>query len=132
VVGTAELIHSVDSLGLLEEIAKQAERRDLVQRCLLQVNVGAERQKSGCAPGELAALVERARALDHVTCEGLMCVPPFDVDPLPFFVELRTLAVAHQLPQLSMGMSADFPVAIANGATLIRVGTAIFGERPIV
>jgi pyridoxal phosphate enzyme (YggS family) len=129
VVGTAELIHTVDNVALLDEIARRAERLGLVQRCLLQVNVGDEPQKSGCRPDEMAALVEAFGARAQVRCEGLMCIPPLDEDPVPHFRRLRALAARHGLGTLSMGMSADYERAIAEGATLIRVGTAIFGAR---
>jgi len=130
VVGTAELIHSVDSIALAEEIAKQAHKRGLVQRCLAQVNVAGEAQKSGCAPTELPALL--AAFGDHARCEGLMTIPPaIEVggDPRPHFRALAELARVHGLRELSMGMTADFAAAIAEGATLVRVGTAIFGAR---
>jgi pyridoxal phosphate enzyme (YggS family) len=128
VVGTADLIHSIDRASLVEELAAQAARRGIVQRILLQVNVGAEPQKSGCAPAELPSLLAAA-ALPSLRCEGLMCIPPFDVDPVPHFERLRALAREHGLATLSMGMSADYERAIACGATLVRVGTAIFGSR---
>jgi uncharacterized pyridoxal phosphate-containing UPF0001 family protein len=91
--------------------------------------VGDESQKSGCAPAALPALLEAFAAAPPVRCEGLMCIPPLDRDPVPYFRLLRELAAKHGLAQLSMGMSADYEVAIAEGATLVRVGTAIFGSR---
>lgn len=130
VVGTAELIHGLDSAPLAQAIAERARKLGLVQRCLLQVNLGGEAQKAGCAPEALPALLEAARALPELRVEGLMCIPPVDEDPAPRFRALRALAERHGLPELSMGMSADYEVAIAEGATLVRVGTAIFGERP--
>jgi pyridoxal phosphate enzyme (YggS family) len=125
VVGTAELIHSVDSVEILDEIAARARKLNLVQRCLIQVNVGDEPQKSGCRPEDLPAL--QAAFGEGVKLEGLMCIPPFDEDPLPYFKKLR--ALRGNLPHLSMGMSSDYPAAIAEGATLVRVGTALFGPR---
>jgi PLP dependent protein len=130
VVGVAELIHSVDSLALLDEIAARADKLGVVQRCLVQVNVGAEAQKSGCAPADVPALVRAFAARPSVRCEGLMCIPPEGVPPRPFFDNLAKLASAEGLGTLSMGMSGDFVEAIAAGATIVRVGTAIFGERP--
>jgi pyridoxal phosphate enzyme (YggS family) len=127
VVGTAELIHSVDSISLAEEIAKQAEKRGMVQRCLVQVNVAGEAQKSGCAPAELPALLAAFGA--HARCDGLMTIPPLEGDARPHFRALAQLAGAHGLADLSMGMTADFDAAIAEGATMVRVGTAIFGAR---
>jgi pyridoxal phosphate enzyme (YggS family) len=125
VVGTAELIHGVDSQALLDEIGKRAPG----QRCLIQVNTGEEPQKSGVRAAELPALLDEFSRRKMV-CEGLMCIPPVDEDPRPHFVRLRELAVKHSLKELSMGMSADYEIAIAEGATLIRVGTALFGPRP--
>jgi pyridoxal phosphate enzyme (YggS family) len=130
VVGVAELIHSVDSPSLLDEIAARADKLGVVQRCLVQVNVGAESQKSGCAVADLPALVRAFAARPSVRCEGLMCIPPDGVPPRPFFENLGKLAAAEGLGTLSMGMSSDFAEAIAAGATIVRVGTAIFGERP--
>ncbi len=130
VVGVAELIHSVDSPSLLDEIAAQAMKRGVVQRCLVQVNVGSEAQKSGCAIANVPALVRAFAARPSVRCEGLMCIPPDGVPPRPFFDNLAKLAAAEGLRELSMGMSGDFEEAIAAGATLVRVGSAIFGERP--
>jgi pyridoxal phosphate enzyme (YggS family) len=130
VVGVAQLIHSVDSLPLLDEIATRAEKAGITQHCLVQVNVGDEPQKSGCTPEELPPLLARCAEAQSLACDGLMCIPPVDADPIPHFRKLRALAAEHGLLQLSMGMSHDFEAAIAEGATLVRVGTAIFGERP--
>jgi pyridoxal phosphate enzyme (YggS family) len=130
VVGVAELIQSVDSLALLDEIAARADRLGVVQRCLVQVNVGREQQKSGCAIEDLPSLVQAFAARPSVRCEGLMCIPPDGVPPRPFFDNLAQLARAHHLATLAMGMSADFVEAIAAGATIVRIGSAIFGERP--
>jgi pyridoxal phosphate enzyme (YggS family) len=129
VVGVAELIHSVDSIALLDEIAARADKLGIVQRCLVQVNVGAESQKSGCPIDEVPALVRAFAARRGAQCEGLMCIPPDGVPPRAFFDNLAKLAVAERLATLSIGMSADFAEAIAAGATIVRVGSAIFGER---
>jgi pyridoxal phosphate enzyme (YggS family) len=123
VVGVAELIHSVDSIPLLEEIANRAAKMNLVQRCLIQVNVGDEPQKSGCAAGDLEELKNAFGSA--VKFEGLMCIPPADEDPAKYFQKLKSLGG----PELSMGMSSDYELAIREGATIVRVGTAIFGER---
>ncbi len=125
VVGTADLIQSVDSVELAAAIAQRATK----QRCLIQVNVGAEPQKSGCAVAELPALVAAISALPSLELDGLMCIPPADGDPRPHFAALNTLADTYGLKERSMGMSADYEAAIAEGATIIRVGTAIFGPR---
>jgi pyridoxal phosphate enzyme (YggS family) len=129
VIGTAELIQSLDGRPLADEIAERAARAGLVQRCLVQVNVGDEPQKSGCVEAELPSLIDHVRGLPSLALEGLMCIPPAEGDPRPHFARLRALAENHSLKILSMGMSADFALAIAEGATLVRVGTAIFGAR---
>ena len=139
VVGKVSLIHSVSSLPLLEEIEKEAGKRGIVQDILLEVNVGNEESKSGFAPSEVFAAAERARELNHVALRGLMTIPPAASAPgenLPYFQEVARLYIDigeklydNKLSYLSMGMSDDFEDAIAAGATLVRVGSAIFGRR---
>ena len=139
VVGTASLIHSVGSLALLEEIRRQAEKRELVQDVLLEVNVGGEESKSGFSPQEVYAAAESAREFTHVRVLGLMTIPPVEREPhgnLPYFAKVSQLYVDisrnlydNSFKYLSMGMSDDFEDAIAAGATMIRVGSAIFGHR---
>ena len=134
VAGQAALIHSVDSPGLLAAI----DGRGVAQACLVQVNVAGEAQKRGVGPEALPALLDAFATATHARCEGLMLIPPFDEDPRPHFAALRALRDREaargrpnvDLRELSMGMSDDFPQAIAEGATIVRVGTAIFGERP--
>ena len=141
VAGKVALVHSVDSIALLDEIDRRA-AGGAPQACLVQVNVAAEERKHGVAPGDLPALLDRFGALAHVGCEGLMVIPPMSDDPeaaRPHFAALRRLRDAERaharphvdLAHLSMGMSHDLEVAIAEGATLVRVGTAIFGLRPM-
>jgi pyridoxal phosphate enzyme (YggS family) len=133
VAGHAALVHSVDSPALLEAI----EARGAAQACLIQVNVAGETSKKGVAPGALPALLDRFAAMKQVRCEGLMLIPPRG-DARPHFAALRALRdreAAHARPnvelrELSMGMTEDLEVAIAEGATIVRVGTAIFGARP--
>jgi len=134
VVPLAALIHTVHSVELARELDKRANAPLAV---LVEVNVGGEAQKSGCAPEALGELLQALGEAERVRCIGLMCVPPHTEDPsgsLPFFERLRALREQHggteRLPELSMGMSADLPYAIAAGASIVRVGTAIFGERP--
>ena len=139
VVGKASLIHSVSSLALLEEIDRQAEKLDLVQDVLLEVNVGGEESKSGFDPRELAAAAERARTFPHVRVLGLMTIPPIqkqEHENSPYFEKVYRLYVDigrnlydNRFKYLSMGMSDDFEDAIAAGATMVRVGSAIFGHR---
>lgn len=127
VAGRAAIIHTCDRLSLAREISKRAVTD---QRVMIEVNVGREPQKAGVLPEAAAALLAQIRELPRLQCDGLMCIPPADQDPRPHFRALRELAEKLQLPELSMGMSADFETAIEEGATLVRVGTAIFGERP--
>ena len=134
VAGQAALIHSVDSPELLAAI----DGRGVAQACLIQVNVAGEAQKRGVAPDALPALLDAFAGATHARCAGLMLIPPFDEDSRPHFAALRALRdreAAQRRPnvdlrELSMGMSHDFEIAIAEGATIVRVGTAIFGERP--
>ena len=131
-VGLFKLIHSVDSIALLEEIDKQAAKKGFVQSVLLQVKLADEDTKSGAGEKELDGLVQKAGGLKNIKVEGLMTVPPFFDEPeraRPFFKRLKELNNAYGFPELSMGMTGDFEVAIEEGATLVRVGTAIFGER---
>jgi len=135
-----DLIHSVDSLKLARELDKQSANIGKIQPVLLQVNIAREGTKSGVFAEELLDLVRAVGGLEHVSLRGLMTMPPFFNAPekvRPFFAELRRLrdkiAAQHiarvQMRELSMGMTGDFEVAIEEGATLVRVGTAIFGER---
>ena len=142
VVGKVDLIHSVDSERLLRAIDGQADKLGIVQDILLEVNVAGEESKGGCHPDELPALAELASSLPHVRLRGLMAIPPISLEPganLPYFVAMRQLFVdmrekmphnQNEITCLSMGMSGDFADAIAEGATLVRVGTALFGPRP--
>ena len=134
-----DLIHSVDSLELAEKIAKHYHSENRVQRILLQVNVSGEAAKFGMEPKELEKQMAEFFQLQGIQVEGLMTIPPFDSDPensRRHFSRLRELREQYEkqnglpLNQLSMGMSNDFEVAIEEGATLVRVGTAIFGPRP--
>lgn len=139
--GSVSMIHTVDRLSLAEEIDRQW-REKVGEPCevLVQVNVSGESTKSGTTAADAVELVRRVAALPFVSVRGLMTMPPFFDDPeraRPFFRELRQLAEqiqtevipGVQMSELSMGMSGDFEVAIEEGATLVRVGTAIFGER---
>ena len=142
VVGKVALIHSVDSQRLLLAIDTQAGKQDLVQDILLEVNIAGEESKGGCTPQEAHQLAALAQELEHVRLRGLMAIPPISAEPganRPYFAAMRQLFVdiKENLPHnqsnmdcLSMGMSGDYPDAIAEGATLVRVGTALFGPRP--
>ena len=139
VVGHVDLIQSVGSLELLDEIEKVAGNRNLVQDILLEVNIGREEAKSGFAPEEIFAAAEAAKERSHVRVRGLMTIPPADADRetnMRYFQEVRALYVDintklfhNKLEYLSMGMSGDYMDAISCGATMVRVGTAIFGAR---
>ena len=142
VVGRVDLIESVDSQRLLEAISKRAVDLELVQDVLLEVNIAGEESKGGVLPNHLPALVEKALELPHIRLRGLMCIPPVvsaGQSNRKFFAQTRQLFVdinskiADNNPEidcLSMGMSGDFEEAVEEGATLVRVGTALFGPRP--
>ena len=139
IVGKVDLIQSVGSLELLEEIEKWAAKLELVQSVLLEVNIGGEESKSGFAPEELEAAAEAALAYPHIRVLGLMTIPPVETESggnVPYFEKVRDLYVDinaklfhNEFKYLSMGMSGDFAEAIRCGATMVRVGTAIFGAR---
>jgi len=129
----ATLLHTVHSAELVHELDKRAHGLAV----LIEVNVGGEAQKSGCAPDALPEVLSAASAAKNLRLRGLMCVPPHTEDPSgarPYFDELLRLRELHggaqHLPELSMGMTADLEYAVAAGATMVRVGTAIFGARP--
>lgn len=129
-VGRVALVHTVDRLDLAGEISRRSAQKGAATRVLVEVNVAGEAGKAGCAPAEVSALVEAVRALPGLELRGLMCIPPAEGDPRPHFRTLRALRDRLGLADLSMGMSGDYPAAIEEGATMVRVGTAIFGERP--
>lgn len=123
-----DAIHSVDRPSLAEKLARLAQERGRCPELFVQVNTGAEPQKAGILPGDLDPFIASARAMD-LTISGLMCIPPDGEDPAPHFAMLAAMAAQNGLAGLSMGMSSDFEVAIAHGATHVRVGSAIFGAR---
>jgi pyridoxal phosphate enzyme (YggS family) len=128
-----DVIHSVDRLELAREIERRAAARGQVVDALLQVNVATEASKGGVGPDAVAETLDAIGKLAHVSVRGLMTIPP-EVeraeDSRPWFRRLRELAERHGLRELSMGMSGDFEVAVEEGATMVRVGTAVFGPRP--
>ncbi|HKA89026.1 MAG TPA: YggS family pyridoxal phosphate-dependent enzyme [Haliangiales bacterium] len=126
VVGRVALVHGVDSLALAEALDRRAAAPLDV---LVQVNAGDEDSKAGVAWDEVPALVAAIRRLARVRCRGLMAIPPPSEDNRPRFRRLAELAASLDLPELSMGMSDDFEAAIEEGATIVRIGTAIFGAR---
>ncbi len=130
-VALFDMIHSVDRLSLVTALGKAMQKLGRAVPCFIQVNIGAEEQKGGCAVAELPDLLKAAQDAG-VPVAGLMCIPPAEVEPAPFFALLAELSARHGLAQLSMGMSDDFETAIMLGAMYIRVGTALFGARPSV
>lgn len=123
-----DAIHTLDRMSLARKLAAQIQEQDRNPQLFIQVNTGDEPQKAGILADELPDFLKSCRELG-LSPEGLMCIPPEDQDSLPHFRLLRRLAEEQDLPYLSMGMSADFENAIAEGATHIRVGSAIFGAR---
>lgn len=141
-IGRFQLIHSVDSVELAEEINRRAEEKGLCQSVLLEVNIGEEATKTGFSASELSNILVLLGAMPNVAIKGLMAIPPPTDAPeaaRPFFRAVRDLAdslkrSAHdriRMDELSMGMSHDFEIAIEEGATCVRIGTAIFGARPV-
>lgn len=129
-IATFDVIETVDRDKLARALAKEMAASGQRRRCFIQVNTGEEPQKAGVLPTAAEGLIRLARDELGLPVEGLMCIPPFDDDPAPHFARLAELAARHGLARLSMGMSADFETAIRFGATHVRVGTALFGERP--
>jgi len=123
-----DAIHTLDRPSLAEKLARLAQDRGACPDLFVQVNTGAEPQKAGILPDDADAFITSYRAM-NLTIKGLMCIPPDGEDSIPHFAMLRDLAVRNGLSGLSMGMSSDFEAAIAAGATHIRVGSAIFGDR---
>jgi pyridoxal phosphate enzyme (YggS family) len=128
-VALFDVIETVDRPKLAAELAKEMQKSGRRPHCYIQVNIGNEPQKAGVAPHDVSALLALSRDEYRLPVVGLMCIPPAGEDPAPYFAQMAALAKAHRLPILSQGMSADFPAAIAAGATHVRVGTAIFGAR---
>jgi uncharacterized pyridoxal phosphate-containing UPF0001 family protein len=129
-VALADVIETVDRLRLAEALAQEMERTGRRPLCLVQVNTGEEPQKAGVAPQGADAFIAECRDRLGLPVQGLMCIPPVDDEPSLHFALLREIAKRNGLPWLSMGMSADFELAIRLGATHVRVGSAIFGSRP--
>lgn len=127
-VALFDCIHSLDRLSLVAALGKAMDKAGRHLPCFIQVNIGAEEQKGGCAIADLPALLAEARSAG-IEVVGLMCIPPAEIEPAPFFALLDKLAADHGLAGRSMGMSDDFETAIMLGATHIRVGSALFGAR---
>ena len=127
-VALFDCIHAVDRPSLVDALAKAMSTSERRPDCFLQVNIGDEPQKGGCAIADLPALVEKARGAG-LAIAGLMCLPPADIEPAPYFALLAKLARDHGLTGLSMGMSDEFETAVTIGATHVRIGSALFGAR---
>jgi len=127
-VAMFDAIHSIDRLSLVTAVARAMDKKVRRPDCFVQVNIGNEPQKGGCAIEDLPALLAEARSAD-LPVRGLMCVPPAEVEPAPYFALLAKLAQDNGLSDLSMGMSSDYQTAVTIGATHVRVGTALFSQR---
>lgn len=133
VVGHFSLIHSVDSLALLEKINQKASEKNLRQDILLQVNIAKESTKGGFSETEVESVLQKISEFKSIRCLGLMTMPPLDVEPTllrEYFQKLRQIRDRFALEHLSMGTSGDYQIAIEEGATMIRLGTILFGKRP--
>jgi pyridoxal phosphate enzyme (YggS family) len=129
-VALFDVIETVDRPKLVQALAEEMRKQNRALRCFVEVNTGAEPQKAGILPQDVAAFVESCRADYGLPISGLMCIPPANEEPALHFALLADLAKRLDLPVISMGMSGDFETAVRFGATHVRVGTAIFGARP--
>jgi pyridoxal phosphate enzyme (YggS family) len=128
-VALFDAIHTVDRPKIAGAIAEEMRRQGRALKLFVQVNTGREPQKAGVAPEAVGQFLAECRDIHGLTISGLMCIPPADADPRPHFEMLAAMAQRNGLAELSMGMSGDYPVAVACGATHVRVGSAIFGTR---
>lgn len=129
-VALFDVIETVDRPRLAGALAKELARSDRQIEIMIQVNTGEESQKAGIPPRDADAFIEECREIHHLPVCGLMCIPPIDEEPAMHFALLAEMARRNGIPQISMGMSADYEAAIRLGATHVRIGTAIFGSRP--
>ena len=128
-VALFDVIHTVDREKIAKALAVEMKKQERNLPVFIQVNTGSEPQKAGVLPKEADLFIVNCIEKIGLNVIGLMCIPPFDEDPVLHFTQLRALAKKHALPHLSMGMSSDFEVALTHGATHVRVGSAIFGGR---
>jgi len=126
-----DVIQTVDRPKLARVLAEEMARSGLQRECFVEVNIGEEPQKAGILPKEADTFIAECREQYQLPIRGVMCIPPFDQEPSPYFALLSKIAKRNGLPEVSMGMSSDYKVAVAFGATHVRVGTAIFGPRKI-
>ncbi|MDR3325747.1 MAG: YggS family pyridoxal phosphate-dependent enzyme [Rhodospirillaceae bacterium] len=126
-----DVIETIDRPKVAIALAKEMKNCCRRLRCFIQVNIGVEMQKSGVLPEIADVFIEDCRHRLQLPIEGLMCIPPHGVNPMPYFIRLADMARRHDLSQLSMGMSEDYSCAVLSGATYVRIGTAIFGNHKI-
>ena len=126
-----DVIQTVDRPKLARVLAEEMARSGLQRECFVEVNVGEEPQKAGILPKEADTFIAECRERYQLPIRGVMCIPPFDQEPSPYFALLTKIAERNELSAVSMGMSSDYEVAVAFGATHVRVGTAIFGPRQV-
>ena len=131
-VAIFDVIQTIDRLKIAKAVAAQAKRQARMIRCFVQINTGLELQKAGVEPAQADQFISEVRDLFGAALIGLMCIPPQGDDPRPHFKMLKQIAERNKLRELSMGMSSDFEVAISEGASFVRVGSAIFGQRPAI
>jgi pyridoxal phosphate enzyme (YggS family) len=127
-VALFDVIHTIDRAKIADAVRAEMKKQDKDVHCLIQVNIGEEPQKAGVLPRDLEPLLKYCRDIG-LPIRGLMCIPPENENPSPYFALMQQLKRTHQLAELSMGMSGDFENAIRFGATMVRVGTALFGQR---
>jgi len=124
-----DYIHSLDSIKLAEKISSEQEKRNLKPKIFIQINLGKESQKSGIDEDDLENFYRKCVKDYNLNIVGIMCLPPFDEDPIPFFKKMQSLSKSLELKEISMGMSNDYMDALKFNATYIRVGSKIFGDR---
>jgi pyridoxal phosphate enzyme (YggS family) len=129
-IGLFDAIETLDREKLAQEMVRERDKGRRLPACYVQVNIGEEPQKAGIAPAEADGFIRHCRDALALPVEGLMCIPPLDDAPAPYFALLAEIAARNDVDVLSMGMSGDYEIAIKLGATHVRIGTAIFGERP--
>lgn len=129
IVKYADYIHSLDRLEIAEKIAKECIEQGKQPVCLIQVNIGCEAQKSGITATEFSKFLEKCNAINGLRIRGVMCIPPADEPPSPYFKLMQQIQIKHGLQELSMGMSNDYIDALAYGSTMVRVGSKILGSR---
>lgn len=129
IVKYCHMIHSLDRIDIAEKIAEECRTQNKKIDCLVQINIGDEPQKSGVHPDSLPDFLEKCKTISPLSIKGIMCIPPVNKDPTPYFQLMYQLKNNFNLPELSMGMSDDYQKAIACGATMVRIGTKIMGDR---